>query len=177
MNNAVFRCAKLAFYNVPKTSRSDITKQVFAQRRFIHIEQRLVELGIELPTAPSPKANYNIVCHASGNMLYVSGHLPIKLDGALITGRIGPNTGGESIPHGYEAARFAGLNIISTLKEQLGDLDRVAQIVKVSVYILLIFFEREKVTRIHVFSVKNIFFLIRSLVSCSPRATLRSNTK
>ena len=69
-------------------------------------------------------------------MLYVSGHLPIKLDGTLITGRIGPNTGGESIPHGYEAARFAGLNIISTLKEQLGDLDRVAQIVKVSVSIL-----------------------------------------
>ena len=119
--------------------------QFFVHRRFVHIEQRLVELGIALPTAPLPKANYNIVCHANGNMLYISGHLPIKLDGTLITGRIGPNTGGESIPHGYEAARFAGLNIISTLKEQLGDLDRVVQIVKVSLCLFYaFFFEREK---------------------------------
>jgi hypothetical protein len=99
----------------------------------IHIEKRLDELGIVLPAAPSPKANYNIVCHANGNMLYVSGHLPIQLDGTLITGRIGPeSSGGKSIPHGYEAARHAGLNVISTLKHHLGDLDRVEQIVKVS---------------------------------------------
>lgn len=101
--------------------------------RMVHIEKRLDELGIVLPAAPSPKANYNIVCHANSNMLYISGHLPIQLDGTLITGRIGPEaSGGKSIAHGYEAARNAGLNIISTLKQQLGDLDRVEQIVKVS---------------------------------------------
>jgi len=100
-------------------------------RRSVHIEKRLEDLGIELPTAPTPKANYNIVCHANGNMLYISGHLPVKTDGTLITGRIGPKSGGESIEHGYEAARYAGLNIVSTLKEQLGDLDRVEQVVKV----------------------------------------------
>jgi enamine deaminase RidA (YjgF/YER057c/UK114 family) len=99
--------------------------------RFVHIENRLEEFGIELPTAPTPKANYNIVCHASGNMMYVSGHLPIMADGTLITGRIGPKSGGESIDHGYKASRQCGLNIISTLKKQLGDLDRVHQIVKV----------------------------------------------
>ena len=100
--------------------------------RMVHIEKRLDDLGIVLPPAPTPKANYNIVCHANGNMLYISGHLPIKLDGTLITGRIGPEaSGGKSIPHGYEAARHAGLNIISTLKQQLGDLDRVEQVVKV----------------------------------------------
>ena len=99
--------------------------------RMLHIEKRLVELGIELPPAPTPKANYNIVCHANNNMLYISGHLPIKPDGELWTGRIGPDSDGETIKHGYEAARHAGLNMISTMKEQLGDLDRVEQVVKV----------------------------------------------
>lgn len=104
-------------------------------RRSVHIEKRLEDLGIELPMAPTPKANYNIVCHANGNMLYISGHLPVKTDGSLITGRIGPKSGGESIAHGYEAARYAGLNIVSTLKEQLGDLDRVEQVVKVCMFV------------------------------------------
>jgi enamine deaminase RidA (YjgF/YER057c/UK114 family) len=146
MNIAIYQCMMRTNFSISKAGRNEVTKQLFVQRRFVHIEERLKELGIELPTAPSPKANYNIVCRASDSMLYVSGHLPIKLDGTLITGRIGPNTGGESIPHGYEAARFAGLNIISTLKEQLGDLDRVAQIVKVSVYniYLLHFYGAEK---------------------------------
>lgn len=112
-------------------------------RRYVHIEKRLVELGIQLPPAPTPKANYNIVCYASGNMMYVSGHLPILLDGTLITGSIGPTTsGGESIEHGYKAARQAGLNIISTLKEQLGDLDRVEQIVKVRLCFFYPYFSR-----------------------------------
>ena len=101
--------------------------------RSVHVERRIEELGITLPTPSSPKANYNIICHASGNMLYVSGHLPIKVDGTLLTGRVGPETeGGRTIAEGYEAARHCGLNIISTLKSQLGDLDRVEQIVKVS---------------------------------------------
>lgn len=100
--------------------------------RSVHIERRIEELGITLPTPSSPKANYNIVCHASGNMLYISGHLPIKADGELLTGRVGPETkGGRTIEEGYEAARHCGLNIISTLKSQLVDLDRVEQIVKV----------------------------------------------
>lgn len=97
--------------------------------RLIHVEKRLEELQIELPPAPGPKANYNIVCHASGGMLYISGHLPVKTDGTLMTGRIGAE--GRDVAYGYEAARHAGLNIISTLKAQLGDLDRVEHIVKV----------------------------------------------
>jgi enamine deaminase RidA (YjgF/YER057c/UK114 family) len=101
------------------------------QARGLHVEKRLDDLGIDLPPAPTPKANYNIVCHASGGMMYISGHLPLKTDGTLITGRIGPASGGETIKHGYEAARQAGLNIISTLKEQLGNLDRVEKVVKV----------------------------------------------
>lgn len=108
-------------------------------RRGVHIEKRLEEeLGLELPPAPTPKANYNIVCHASGNMLYVSGHLPVQLDGSLMKGRIGPKSGGESVEHGYAAARQCGLNIVSTLKEQLGDLDRVEKVVKVRVCVCVV---------------------------------------
>mmetsp|Transcript_28592 Transcript_28592/g.78533 ORF Transcript_28592/g.78533 Transcript_28592/m.78533 type:complete len:181 (-) Transcript_28592:869-1411(-) len=99
--------------------------------RCVHVEKRIEELGLTLPAAPAPKANYNIISHASGNMMYVSGHLPVRADGSMMTGRIGPGSGGESLEHGYEAARHAGLNIVSTLKEQLGDLDRVKQVVKV----------------------------------------------
>ncbi len=100
--------------------------------RCLHIEKRIEELDITLPPPSSPKANYNIVCHTTGNIMYVSGHLPITADGTLLTGRVGPESGGNSVEKGYEAARHCGLNIVSTLKSQLGDLDRVEQIVKVS---------------------------------------------
>lgn len=100
-------------------------------RRLVHVEKSLEERGIQLPKAAAPRANYNIVCHAPGNMLYVSGHLPFKVDGSLMTGRMGPASGGHTVEHGYEAARNAGLNIVATLKEQLGDLDRVEKVVKV----------------------------------------------
>lgn len=103
------------------------------QQAFLHVEKRLEELNIVLPPAPGPKANYNIVCHASGGMLYISGHLPVQSDGTLLTGRIG-GAEGRDVAYGYQAARQAGLNILSTLKAQLGDLDRVEHIVKVRTY-------------------------------------------
>lgn len=106
--------------------------QCLCQRRLVHVEKRIEELGIELPKAAAPRANYNIVCRASGNMLYVSGHIPFKTDGTLMTGRIGPEGSNENqIEHGVEAARNCGLNIVATLKEHLGDLDQIEQIVKV----------------------------------------------
>jgi enamine deaminase RidA (YjgF/YER057c/UK114 family) len=124
-------CAGADAFGKATTATGSCT--IFPQhRRCIHIEKRLEELGIVLPPAPTPKANYNIVCYTNDNVLYVSGHLPLQPDGTLLKGRIGPSSsGGESIEHGYQAARHAGLNIISTLKHQLGDLDRVQQIIKV----------------------------------------------
>lgn len=85
--------------------------------------------GIVLPPAPKPAANYNITCQANGNMLYISGHLPLLDDGTLMTGTAGKD--GVDIEHGYKAARQCGLNIVATLKNHLGDLDRVEQVVKV----------------------------------------------
>ena len=57
----------------------------------------------------------------------------IQPNGDLIVGALGPDNGGLKVEEGYEAARHCGLNIIATLKEQLGDLDRVEQVVKVRV--------------------------------------------
>jgi len=72
------------------TASNKLSRCAFMSRS-VHIEKKIEELGIELPAAPAPKANYNIVCRVPGeNTLYVSGHLPIKADGTLITGALAP---------------------------------------------------------------------------------------
>ena len=97
--------------------------------RSVHVEKIIEAKGIVLPPPPKPAANYNLTCHSSGNVLYVSGHLPLLDDGTLITGTAGKD--GVDIEQGYKAARQCGLNIISTLKNTLGDLDKVEKVVKV----------------------------------------------
>jgi enamine deaminase RidA (YjgF/YER057c/UK114 family) len=100
-----------------------------ASHLMVHTEKHLEELGLTLPAPVGAKANY-APCTRTGNLLYLSGHLPMTLEGTLMTGRIGPDAGFNSVEHGYEAAKQAGLNIIATLKQELGDLDRVEQVVK-----------------------------------------------
>jgi enamine deaminase RidA (YjgF/YER057c/UK114 family) len=89
-------------------------------------EKRLMELGIVLPDSPAPLANYVSVQRAD-NILYLSGSGPISAGRPTITGRLGENV---TLEQGYAAAREAGLNLIATLKKELGELDRVEQIVK-----------------------------------------------
>ena len=95
----------------------------------VQTEQRLIDAGIVLPPAPKAAANY-LPCQRSGDMLFLSGHLPLKEDGSLMTGRIGPSPDHQSVEYGYQAARQVGLNLIATMKQELGDLDRVEQVVK-----------------------------------------------
>ena len=98
-------------------------------RRSVHTEAKLKSLGIVLPPPGGPKANYNIVCWESPTTLYMSGHLPIGLDGKMHTGSIGP--GGLTLEEGQEAAKWCALNLIATMQDQLGgDLDRVEKVVK-----------------------------------------------
>lgn len=91
----------------------------------VQTEQNLVDLGIELPKAPAAAANY-IPVQKTGNLLFLSGHLPLNADGSLHTGCISS----DKVEYGYQAARQVGLNLIATLKEHLGDLDKVEQVVK-----------------------------------------------
>jgi enamine deaminase RidA (YjgF/YER057c/UK114 family) len=62
------------------------------------------------------------------NLLYVSGQGPMKSDGTLITGRVGDNL---SLEEGKLAARQAGLTMLSTIKSQIGDLNKIRRIIKV----------------------------------------------
>lgn len=91
-----------------------------------NIDARLKELGIELPQAAAPAANY-VPTVQSGSMLYISGQLPM-LDGQIrYKGKLG---GDVSVEDGAACARLCAINILAQAKAALGDLDRVARIVK-----------------------------------------------
>lgn len=89
-------------------------------------EARLRELGIELPAAPAPRANY-VSCVRTGSLLFVAGHGPYRSDGTFIVGKVGA-TLNESLAYG--AARLVGLNLLSTIRQHLGTLDDVTRVVK-----------------------------------------------
>lgn len=90
------------------------------------VDEKLVELGLELPPAPKAVAVYRPSLIV-GDLCFTSGHLPVNVDGSLHLGCLGKNADQEA---GYAAARQAGLAILSTLKAELGSLDRVSRIVK-----------------------------------------------
>lgn len=89
-------------------------------------EARVKELGLVLPPLPKPGGVYKPVV-VVGNVAYVSGHGPLKEDGTLITGRVGADLDKDA---GYQAARQVGLTILTTLRAQLGSLDRVKRVLK-----------------------------------------------
>ena len=93
----------------------------------MQVEKRLAELGIELPPATSPAANY-VNAVLTGNLLFLSGKGPYRPDGSMHTGIVGQDV---SVEDAYQHARLTGLHLISTMQAELGDLDRVARIVKV----------------------------------------------
>jgi len=95
------------------------------------IEARLLEMGITLPEAAAPKAMY-VPCKRVGNMLYLSGQLPIDKDGTLLTGRLGRERNTE---HGRKAARLCAINLVAAIKAELGDLDLVRNIVKLQSFV------------------------------------------
>lgn len=90
------------------------------------IDNRLAELGIELPDAAAPAANY-VPAVLSGNMLYISGQLPM-VDGK--PSHIGQLGGSVSVEEGAICARNCAINIVAQAKKALGDLDRVKRVVK-----------------------------------------------
>ena len=90
------------------------------------MKTRIEELGLLLPPLPPPGGIYKPVVRID-NMLYVSGQVPVKNDGGLITGKLGADL---DIAAGYAAARQVGLTMLATLKDQLDDLDQVKRLIK-----------------------------------------------
>ncbi len=95
------------------------------------IEQKLAELGFTLDSPPEPIGNYEAAV-ISGNMLYISGQLPLA-DGKLVyQGRVGSEL---TVSQGYRAAELAAVNVLAQIKKKLGTFERLMKIVRVDGYI------------------------------------------
>ncbi|MEQ8321397.1 MAG: RidA family protein [Rhodospirillales bacterium] len=96
------------------------------------IETRLQELGIELPEAAAPAANY-IPYVVSGKLIFIAGQITFK-DGKIeYTGKVGEDL---SVDDGYQAARLCGLNLLAQAKAAAGgDLDRIKRVVKLGGFV------------------------------------------
>lgn len=89
-------------------------------------EQKLKELNIQLPDVPTPIANF-VMCRQVGNLLYLSGQGPRRPDGSIPVGRLGLN---YTVEQGYADARQIGLQILATVRNAVGSLDRIEAVVK-----------------------------------------------
>ena len=94
----------------------------------MEIERKLKELGHELsPYRASAAGNYVSAVRA-GNMVYLAGHGPTLPEGGLL--HVGKLGSGVTIEQGYDCARQTMLNLLTSLKEEIGDLDKVKRVVK-----------------------------------------------
>jgi enamine deaminase RidA (YjgF/YER057c/UK114 family) len=97
--------------------------------RSANAEQRLVELGINLPAPPEPFGTYAEAVQ-TGNLLFLTGMLPTEGRAAKFVGRVGAEL---DVDAGRQAARLAALNGLAVAREYLGSLDRVTRIVRLGV--------------------------------------------
>jgi enamine deaminase RidA (YjgF/YER057c/UK114 family) len=95
--------------------------------RSMSAEARLKDKNITLPTQPTPMANY-VSAVRTGNLLFLSGHGPIRDGKPTARGKVGKDL---SVEQGYQVAREVGLLLLSTTRAQLGSLDKVRRVVKV----------------------------------------------
>ncbi len=102
-------------------------KETTAAADTVNVEARLKELNIELTTPKPPTANF-VKTVRVGNLVYTSGHGPDRAEGGPLTGRVG---GDLTLEQGQEAARLTGISLLSSLKAEIGDLNKVKRVVKV----------------------------------------------
>ena len=96
------------------------------------ILDNLKKLNIEIPDAPDPVGSY-VAYKIIGNLLYVSGQLPVGIDGKIIKGKIGKDL---TIENGQEAAKLCVINIVAQVKKALhGDLNKVKNCIKITGFV------------------------------------------
>src|SRR5258707_4516943 len=123
--------------SAPAFDRIKFPNQMNAKQRMNRITakdglaSRLSELGIVLPSPPTPLGAY-VEASDSDNLLFLSGTLPVVNRKLAIAGRLGESL---SVKEGREAARIASLNALAVAKQHLGDLDRLKKLVKLTVLI------------------------------------------
>ena len=94
-------------------------------------EERLEELGLQLPQPPTAVANY-VGAVRVGELLFVSGHGPVKDGEHLFIGKLGRDM---DVEEGAAAAQLVMLNMLATIKAQLGELERVRRVVKLLCFV------------------------------------------
>ena len=104
-------------------------EQILTRSRSSKAEQRLKELGINLPAPPEPFGTYAEAVQ-TGNLLFLSGMLPTEGHGAKFIGRVGAELDVEA---GRKAAHLAALNVLAVARKHLGSLDKVTRIVRLGV--------------------------------------------
>ena len=98
----------------------------------MNLEQKLKDLNITLPKAPDPVGAY-VAFKKVGNLLYISGQLPIDLDGNIIKGTIGKDL---NLEDGKKASKLCALNIVSQAKKAMdGNLDKIKSCVKITGFV------------------------------------------
>jgi enamine deaminase RidA (YjgF/YER057c/UK114 family) len=95
------------------------------------IEKRLAELGVSLPAAAAPAANY-VPFTQSGNLVFTAGQLPLENGKLVVTGLLGRDV---DVAAGKEAAKLCAINILAQAKAALGDLEKIARLVKITVFV------------------------------------------
>jgi enamine deaminase RidA (YjgF/YER057c/UK114 family) len=89
----------------------------------MRVEDKLAELALALPAPMEPPGTFELVT-VHGGLAYVAGHGPFDGSTPLVQGRVGDDL---TLEQGYEAGRLTALSILATLKQELGDLDRVTR--------------------------------------------------
>lgn len=94
------------------------------------IEEKIKQIGIKLPTPPNPAGSY-IPVVKTGNLVYVSGQIPMEDGKVSYTGKVTD----ENIETAQKAARICAINILAQLKKELGDLEKISKIVRLSGFV------------------------------------------
>jgi enamine deaminase RidA (YjgF/YER057c/UK114 family) len=95
------------------------------------IEEKLLEMGIEIPEAPKPLASY-IPVIKSGNLIFTAGQVPLANGEVKYKGKVGKDI---SLEDGIKAAEICTINCLSVIKTLIGELDKIKQILKVTVFV------------------------------------------
>ncbi|MFQ5781795.1 MAG: RidA family protein [Nitrosopumilus sp.] len=94
------------------------------------IEEKLASLGVRLPDAPVPAGNY-IPAVKTGNLLFISGQIPLQDGKVTYTGKVSD----ENVETAQKSARVCAINILAQIKREIGDLEKVTRIVRLSGFV------------------------------------------
>ena len=94
------------------------------------IEEKLTSLGIKLPIPPTPAGSY-VPAIKTGNLLFISGQIPMENDKVLFTGKVTD----KNLETAQKSARMCAINLLAQIKRELGSLDKVKKIVRLSGFV------------------------------------------